>query len=274
MFFSVAYGQLDINRPISFQTDLSASVPTYITPEVNVRELLTEDSLQVAEGFRPNRVGLSYLTTITPNNTGIWETIGNIKVWRVRLSSTNAYSLKVTLSNFELPKNARLFAYNEDGTFLMGPFTSDYNVESRVLPIPLISGETVIIECVYDMEESMEVPNFSISRVSHIYRNFLNDPDHDGINPDEDYGEILECHNDINCPQGLNFQTEKRAVARILFDEGEGVSACSGSLFNTTTSSTTPFFLTANHCIDTETEAASVSVYFNLKMLKKPQPVN
>jgi hypothetical protein len=270
---SVAFGQFDLSRPISFQTDLSTSVPTYTTPEVNVRELLMEDSLQAAEGFRPNRVGQSFLTNITPNNTGTWETIGNIKVWRVRLSSANAYSLKVTLSNFELPQNTRLFAYNEDGTFLMGPFTSDYNVESRVLPIPLISGETIIIECVYNMEESMEIPVFSISRVSHIYTNILkNNPNHDEINPDEKFGNLLECHHDINCPEGAKFQTEKRAVARIIFDDDEVdlegnniVSSCTGTLINTTTSSSTPFFLTANHCIDSETEAASVSVYFNFE---------
>jgi hypothetical protein len=143
LLFSVAYGQLDISRPISFQTDLLTPIPIYTTPEVDVRELLMEDSIQAVEGFKPNRVGQSFSTNITPNNTGRWETIENVKVWRVRLISNNAYSLKVTLSNFELPKNASLFAYSEDGTFLMGPFTANYNVESRVLPIPLIPGEAV-----------------------------------------------------------------------------------------------------------------------------------
>jgi hypothetical protein len=143
LLFSVAYGQLDISRPISFQTDLLTPIPIYTTPEVDVRELLMEDSIQAVEGFKPNRVGQSFSTNITPNNTGRWETIENVKVWRVRLISNNAYSLKVTLSNFELPENASLFAYSEDGTFLMGPFTADYNVESRVLPIPLIPGEVL-----------------------------------------------------------------------------------------------------------------------------------
>jgi hypothetical protein len=72
---SVAYGQLDLSRPISFQTDLLTPVPTYTTPEVDVRQLLIEDAIQVANGFGLNSFGQSFSTNITPNNTGRWETI-------------------------------------------------------------------------------------------------------------------------------------------------------------------------------------------------------
>jgi hypothetical protein len=262
-FTTTVFGQFDISRPLSFQTDLISPLPTYTCPEVDVEQLLEEDAQQKADGFRVNRVGVSFTTNISPSNTGSWETIENFKVWRVRLYSENAYALKTTLSNFRIPKYASIFAYNEDRSMVLGPFTSDYNVKSKILPIPFVSSENIIIECVYDLEKVDFEPEFEISKIGHDYTNVLkNNPQHD----EKVWDGILECHNDVNCQEGLPFQIEKLAVARIIFDDDIGeINTCTGTLVNTTTSSTIPYLLTANHCIDSEAEAASVSIYFNFE---------
>jgi hypothetical protein len=55
----------------------------------------------------------------------------------------------------------------------------------------------------------------------------------------------------------------KRAVAHMEFVVPEGGAACSGGLLADTKSSGIPYFLTANHCISTQTEASSLQAYFD-----------
>jgi V8-like Glu-specific endopeptidase len=58
-------------------------------------------------------------------------------------------------------------------------------------------------------------------------------------------------------------QPAKDAVASILFQSG-GYYICSGGLVaDTVTTSVVPYFLTANHCISTSSEASSMETYFD-----------
>jgi PKD repeat protein len=56
---------------------------------------------------------------------------------------------------------------------------------------------------------------------------------------------------------------EKHAVAKMTFESGGFGALCSGALINNTKNNGTPYFLTAQHCISTETEAQSLVTYFN-----------
>jgi hypothetical protein len=268
LFFSVAYGQLDISRPISFQTDLQNEIPTYACPYFDYNQWLQEDSIDAANGVYSNRVGKYFIANKSSNSFGVWQTIENYKVWRVRLTSQNAYALKITLSDFILPNYTTLFIYSEDRSQVYGPFTANYNTESQVLPLPLIAGETAIIECVYDATKLDETPVIHIDKVSHIYQNVMNYSG--GSHHDEEPTELYDpgCQNDINCSMGEPYQVEKRAVVRFIYDDDvDGKSYfCSGGLLNDTDESTTiPYLLTANHCVNSETEAAGVTIYFNFE---------
>jgi hypothetical protein len=50
----------------------------------------------------------------------------------------------------------------------------------------------------------------------------------------------------VNCPEGTDWQIEKKSVALII--DG-GSAACTGALVNNTANDGTPYFLTANHCL-------------------------
>ena len=65
------------------------------------------------------------------------------------------------------------------------------------------------------------------------------------------------CNVDATCyPE---YDNESRSVARISFLVSPGSAAgCTGTLLNNTFSDGTPYFLTANHCINTQTEALSL----------------
>ena len=64
----------------------------------------------------------------------------------------------------------------------------------------------------------------------------------------------------VNCPEGADWQNEKKAVALIV--EG-GSAVCSGALVNNTAQDGTPYFLTANHCLSGGNPTANWVYYFN-----------
>ena len=65
------------------------------------------------------------------------------------------------------------------------------------------------------------------------------------------------CNGDATCyPE---YDNESRSVARISFLVSLGSAAgCTGTLLNNKFSDGTPYFLTANHCINTQTEALNL----------------
>ena len=70
-------------------------------------------------------------------------------------------------------------------------------------------------------------------------------------------GDAGACNIDVSCRP--EYSSESRSVARLLFVENGTTFLCTGTLLNDAQSSSTPYFLTANHCISTQTAASSVT---------------
>ena len=67
----------------------------------------------------------------------------------------------------------------------------------------------------------------------------------------------------VNCDEGKDVQNQKHSVCKYSFNDGQYSYLCSGALINNTKNDGTPYFLTANHCINTESKAGTVLAYFN-----------
>ncbi|WP_423460029.1 trypsin-like peptidase domain-containing protein [Ottowia sp. VDI28] len=67
----------------------------------------------------------------------------------------------------------------------------------------------------------------------------------------------MSCHKDANC-EAAEHVTQRRAVARMSFFENGSMYLCSGTLLNDRKNSGTPYFLTAHHCIHSDTAAATL----------------
>ena len=73
-------------------------------------------------------------------------------------------------------------------------------------------------------------------------------------------GQSASCEVDVSCYS--DWGGESNATARMSFvDAGSGFQ-CSGTLLNDTASSRTPYFLSANHCISTQTAASTLQTYW------------
>jgi hypothetical protein len=97
-----------------------------------------------------------------------------------------------------------------------------------------------------------------VPQLSHIFEN-LSLPTAQEYQEQVEAAKINEsdtCNLDANC-YSENAQ-ERNAVARMLFTKDGGSYLCTGTLMNDTQNSFKPYFLTANHCISTQTVASSL----------------
>src|SRR5690606_7297243 len=70
-------------------------------------------------------------------------------------------------------------------------------------------------------------------------------------------GEAATCNIDVSCRS--EYSSESRSVARMIFVDNGSAFVCTGTLLNDAQSSTTPYFLSASHCVSTQTAASSVT---------------
>lgn len=100
--------------------------------------------------------------------------------------------------------------------------------------------------------------DIAVPQLSHIFEN-LSLPTAQEYQEQVEAAKINEsdpCNLDANCYSD-NAQ-QRNAVARMLFTKNGGSYLCTGTLMNDTKNSFKPYFLTANHCISTQTVASSL----------------
>ncbi len=204
----------------------------------------------------------------TTENSGQWTTLpdGN-RLWQLHVRSENAVGLALTLDNFELPKGATLYLHSSDGKEILGSYDADNNNADRKFFIGFTNGKNTILtyfEAKTKQKSASNVP-FVIKKVYHAYtENSLSVLG---------FGESQPCHINVNCPQGANWQAQKRGVVRIRVVATEGVGWCSGSLINTTRQDGTPYVLSAYHCADGLTvDFAQWTFFFNYESTNCSNP--
>ncbi|NLG34145.1 MAG: trypsin-like peptidase domain-containing protein, partial [Lentisphaerae bacterium] len=69
------------------------------------------------------------------------------------------------------------------------------------------------------------------------------------------------CHNDVTCSDA-NWRSTGNGVAGIGTIGDSGVLWCTGTLLNNTRGDFTDYFLTANHCVGSQTEASTTEYYW------------
>lgn len=213
------------------------------TLEVDVDKLLNEDELGMTPGL-PDRVAYSVPVNSDLFSLGSWIDLPDgRKFYQARLSSLGAYNLVIAFDRFTLPKNAQLFFYSPNKETLYGGFTHNDNNTAKTFTSPIIYGDEVVIEYfVPKKDDNSQEPVLHILELAHFYK-----PAYDGSR-NSNIGASEECHININCPEGDDWQDQKRGVSRILTKVGSGYGWCSGSLINNTAQDGSPYFLTAEHC--------------------------
>ncbi len=232
--------------PVTFSQPTRGAVDVYRTATVDRQALLAEDLAEQSKDLPP-RFGFPFDVRLDMDNSGTWETLADgTRIWRLRIESPGAYSINILYDRFWLPEGSRMFIYNEDHSYVIGSFTARNNKDYGSFSTGLVKGDVSIIE--YEQPPIVkDEPVLRISRIVHAYRNLF-----DGAFAKDalGFGSSGSCNNNVNCPEGADWQDQKRAVCMIL--TGGGARICSGSMINNVRQDLTPYFLTANHCLGGE----------------------
>ncbi|MDD3280478.1 MAG: T9SS type A sorting domain-containing protein [Bacteroidales bacterium] len=235
--------------PYSFQHEvLKDNVPVQHLPFVDNQTLLTEETAQISrETFV---FGKEFEVDYNLLNAGVWTDLANgDRLWRLGISSENAYSLNLIFNKFYLPETAELFIYTKDKSYVLGAFTAKNNIPERVFSTTLLPGDEIVIEY-YEPKEVKGQGLIHLSTIVHGYKDFFFKG---GV-----YGSSGSCNININCEEGNNYQTVKRAVALIL---NGSYAHCSGTLINNTNNDGTPYFITARHCLNNKSPLNFVFIF-------------
>ncbi len=219
-------------------------LPAVQIPKLNNKNIDKNGSFVFAEIIKFNK---------NTNEVGKWIELDNgDRLWRIRLKSEGAYSINFTFSRFLIPEGAEVFVYSPNRTYKLGAFTNKNNKIYGSLTIAPIPGNEIVIEY-FEPEDAEFNGELTIGTIGHDYLNVF------GVK-DGQFGASGECNIDINCPEGDNWQVQKKAICRLIINNSR---LCTGSLINNTSLNKTPYVLSANHCISTQSEAENTVYVFN-----------
>lgn len=217
-----------------------ADVPFFTTPKLDLEAIKAEDAVVDQYKETPYRFGYDHEVDINFFDMAEVETTaeGN-EIYRMGIHCPKGTSVNFNFGSFYLPEGTELFVWTEDRENFIGSFTSENNKEYGSLALSILFDDKVIIEY-HQPADVEEMALLNINQISHGYRGVLNKWADKGP-----HGTSGSCNMNVNCPDAVDWQDEKRGVALIL---SGGSAHCTGSLVNNTNQDETPYFLTAAHC--------------------------
>ncbi|MDY0109662.1 MAG: FlgD immunoglobulin-like domain containing protein [Candidatus Krumholzibacteria bacterium] len=209
-----------------------------------------EDEIRARDG-EPARFAIAEHISLTPETDGTWEVLADPRflLWRLRIHAPGCLSLNAGFEHFQLPKGARLVIHPAGGTELAREYTERDHQPHGQLWTPVIIGDELVIELTLPAASRGDYA-LELVQIGKGYRFF-------GEDRSQKSGW---CNIDVVCPEGDPWRDEINSVAVYTLD---GWWTCTGVMVNNTAEDGTPYFLSANHCGISASNAASMVVYWN-----------
>ena len=229
----------NLGQPVSYSKKVSLTKKGYTLPAINNQaenEFYTQQARERGEKLlqygKAHDVQINFFEEATkkilPNGDNLYQYF---------IESPTAISLNVIFEKFRLEQGTLLYLFNEDKSQYIGAYTSLNNSAAEKLGTELLYSKRIYIE-VQEPAENQGKSKLEIGRIIHGF-----------INLDEFVEKSLndsgDCEIDVNCPQGSGWELPRNGVAMLVNGSG---GFCTGSMVNNTAGTTTPYFLTANHC--------------------------
>lgn len=165
---------------------------------------------------------------------GLHSRQGSTDIWQMRVTSRGAESLSFYFSDFDLPKEGRLYIYSSrDKSIVIGPFGAENNNTRHELATIPIPSDDVIVELQLPTGEE---PRLRLREVNHAL-----------IKLQDKFGNTLhdlDCAPEVACYPAVS--DIARSVVLIYVD---GTTAGTGWLTNTSKNDGTPYIMTASHVL-------------------------
>jgi hypothetical protein len=174
------------------------------------------------------------------------------RVTRLELHSQNAHGLRVQFSGLRGRTGIELRVYDPAGAAVFGPFSSPILDEDGTWWSPTIFGDRIGLELTLPAGSKFHEGQMpAIESLAYITCA--------GSCPPDLAGTPLECHVDVSCTS-FDLAGVNDAVCKMIFVTGGFCTLCTGAMLNRLQADDCPLFMTANHCINTQSEANSLDV--------------
>ena len=223
------------SKKYGLRADFSETV--YALPAIDISKIEKKAANQI--GF--NRTMDASMKTYGKR----YANVDGSEIRVLSIKSPGALGIRVHFEDFDIPEGNEVYIYGvASDSQVTGPYTQKGPWGNKEFWSSTVDGDTAIIEYYAKVEGG----DFRFSEISHIYES-----PYDLISP-----YVLSCEVDASCYSN----SEKNTVGRIVFVTNNGSFVCSGTLLNDRNSTFTPYFLTANHCVSSQSEAQTVETYW------------
>jgi len=181
---------------------------------------------------------------------------GEVRV--AAIVSSGSLRTRLHFEGMSLPTGARVFVYSmSDPDEFYGPYEGHGASDDGTFWTPPLTGEGVVIEYFTPAGLTSRGVPFRISEVSHNYKALptLSPADAPGL-----------CNVEVT-PDWANVA---KSVGLLDFMTEQGEAVCTGTLLNDADTTKDHHVLTANHCISSEYQAQSLTVYWNYNTGDQP----
>ena len=187
-------------------------------------------------------------TPLEPLSDSALYTVAEGYIRVAGVTSEGAVAVRVQFKDMSLPPGARVFVYSPTNpNEYYGPYDGRTASEDGTFWTPQIRGDTAVIEYFTPSKTNSTKTPFRIISIAHVYKDM----------------SVEAVPGACNLEVTAAWQDVAKSVGRIDFVTQGFVGSCTGTLLNNAANDQKPYFLTANHCISTQTEAQSATVYWN-----------
>ncbi|WCM93882.1 trypsin-like peptidase domain-containing protein [Acidovorax sp. NCPPB 2350] len=186
----------------------------------------------------------------------------------VSFTSEGAHGVRLGVLVRSLPGSAVLRIYRQDRptsvyeiagqeilqTLQRNRAAGDLSDNARTWWSPDSGAGEITLEIELPAGTPVDSLDIAIPTLSHIFED-LSLPSEDSVSQ-EAVNDASTCNLDSTCYD--DYASQRNAVARMTFVDSGLTYNCTGTLLNDRDSTGTPYFLTANHCISSQTVASSL----------------
>ena len=167
------------------------------------------------------------------------------RIWTATVRVLGALGLRLHFLPMVLPEGSEFAVFATDAPETAEPVTVTASGWG-----PSSFGDAVTLACSIPPGQTEETLSLSVDRIGWMYQL-----------PFEKAATVGSCNIHVACQS--DWLTVAMAVGRLAKAGSDGLWACTGALVaDTVSDSQVPYFLTANHCVSSQAEAASIEVYW------------
>jgi hypothetical protein len=187
---------------------------------------------------------------------GDWQQLADGRwLWAVTVESQQALALRLHLEDLVQPAGAELTVYDTaTATEAAGPYTAADVTAEYDLWTGAVHGSRVTLECVLPAGLPPVAAQFRVTELTHRYVPL-------GELAAAQFKAADTCNNDVTCFAA--YLERSRAVGGLGSVNSSGELFCTGCLLNDANpAALSDYFLTANHCVENQTQASTTEFYW------------